>query len=53
MPNPVPYKYPYGGEEHRDEPATDDELPLNPRDSAQMNPLSRPGASWSDDDLRQ
>jgi len=44
--NPL-YRYPYGGEEHRHEPALDDELPLNPQDAAQMNPLSRPMASWS------
>ena len=50
---PCPYKYPYGGEEHRYEPAIDDELPLNLEDAARMNPLSRPVASWSEDDLRR
>jgi hypothetical protein len=53
VPNPVSYKYPYGGEEHRHEPAIDDELPMNPEDAAEMNPLSRPVASWSDEDLRR
>jgi hypothetical protein len=53
VPNTVPYHYPYGGEEHRHEPAIDDLLPLNPEDAAQMNPLSWPVASWSEDDLRQ
>jgi hypothetical protein len=47
------YRYPYGGEKHRHEPAIDDALPPNPEDAAQMNPLSRPVASWSEDDLRQ
>ncbi|MGH6898279.1 MAG: hypothetical protein ACREJ5_17305, partial [Geminicoccaceae bacterium] len=53
VPNPVPYEYPYGGEEHRHDPAIDDELPLDPEDAAQMSPLSRPVASWSEDDLRR
>jgi hypothetical protein len=53
VPNPVPYKYPYGGEEHRHEPTIDDPLPLNPENAAEMNPLSRPVASWSEDDLRR
>jgi hypothetical protein len=45
------YRYPYGGEEHRHEPAIDDALPLNPEDAVETNPLSRPVASWSEDDL--
>jgi hypothetical protein len=53
VPNPVPYKYPYGGDEHRHEPTIDDPLPLDPEDAAEMNPLSRPVASWSEDDLRR
>ena len=46
------YRYPYGGEEHRHEPAID-VLPLTPKDAAQVNPLARPVASWSEDDLRR
>jgi hypothetical protein len=53
VPNPVRYEYPYGGDAHRHEPAIDDALPLNPEDAAQMNPLSRPVASWSAEDLRR
>jgi hypothetical protein len=53
VPNPVPYVYPYGGEEYRREPAIDNPLPLGPAGAAVVNPLSLPVAGWSEDDLRQ
>jgi hypothetical protein len=46
------YRYPYAGEEYRHEPAIDDPLPLGPG-GAVVNPLSRPVAGWSEDDLRR
>jgi hypothetical protein len=52
VPNPVRYFYPYGGEEYRHEPAIDDPLPPAPGRAAVVNPLSRPVAGWSEDDLR-
>jgi hypothetical protein len=51
VPNPVPYEYPYGGEEHRHEPTIDDPVPM--AQGAEVNPLSRPVASWSKEDLRR
>ncbi|MGH6917406.1 MAG: DUF6973 domain-containing protein, partial [Geminicoccaceae bacterium] len=52
--NPL-YRYPYGGEEHRHEPAIDDPRAiLDPAGPASdINPLSRPVASWNEDDLRR
>jgi hypothetical protein len=47
------YRYPYGAEEHRHEPAIDHPLPLSAEDAAEVNPLSRPVASWSEDDRQE
>src|SRR5919106_842999 len=52
VPNPVPYVCPYGGEEYRYETVIDDPLPLGPAGAALVNPLSRPVAGWSENDLR-
>jgi hypothetical protein len=53
VPNPRPYKYPYGGEEYRHEPRIDDPVPMALEQGAAVNPLSRPVASWSKEDLRR
>jgi hypothetical protein len=56
--NPL-YRYPYGGEEHRHEPALDDELPLNPQDAAQTprrgadEPTLAAGGELEPEDLRR
>lgn len=47
------YRYRYDGEEYRHEPAIDDPLPLSSREAAKVGPLSRPAASWSEEDLRR